>query len=426
MPGNSQYEYSYNVGLLMTELLFNRSYNSKVPPTSMRDMKNGEGLLAKGTDVQVQLKIFKVESLDQSAGHLKLKVWFRMYWSDLRLSWDPADFNGIEETQLNDKGDVWLPDVQPYNSLEQISSTFDNTLVRLKHTGELMWSRPGLLALMCKFSGMVDFPFDTLSCLTEFGGWTMGGTIQGVMHKGIPGTPGFCPQPGDDHTTTEATQGSSYQEFSIDRVECTNATYDYGEIGSADPWPVVRYRFRLKRASAYYIPGYVVLPVMLTASSFLVFWMDPGVGERLGFGITLVLTVFFIQIGTADMLPICGEYTWIHIFNLVQLIYTTLALIETTVVLGLFFTKSQHVLPIWLVQAYRRCQARHSPHPQTLLAAALSSHGHLFHPRPLLLLVPDHPRRPHRPHPAALTALTPPPSPPSPATPAPRRPARPI
>merc|ERR1712185_718023 len=102
-------------------------------------MKNGEGLLAKGTDVQVQLKIFKVESLDQSAGHLKLKVWFRMYWSDLRLSWDPADFNGIEETQLNDKGDVWLPDVQPYNSLEQISSTFDNTLVRLKHTGELMW-----------------------------------------------------------------------------------------------------------------------------------------------------------------------------------------------------------------------------------------------------------------------------------------------
>ena len=53
MAGNSQYEYSYNVGLLMTELLFNRSYNSKVPPTSMRDMKNGEGLLAKGTDPNV-------------------------------------------------------------------------------------------------------------------------------------------------------------------------------------------------------------------------------------------------------------------------------------------------------------------------------------------------------------------------------------
>jgi hypothetical protein len=34
---------------------------------------------------------------------------------------------------------------------------------------------------------------------------------------------------------------------------------------------------------------------LLTVSSFLVFWMDPSVGERLGFGITLVLTVYFIQ-----------------------------------------------------------------------------------------------------------------------------------
>ena len=28
-----------------------------------------------------------------------------------------------------------------------------------------------------------------------------------------------------------------------------------------DPWPVVRYRIRLKRASSYYVPGYVAPPV---------------------------------------------------------------------------------------------------------------------------------------------------------------------
>ena len=27
------------------------------------------------------------------------------------------------------------------------------------------------------------------------------------------------------------------------------------------PWPVVRYRIRLNRASSYYVPGYVALPV---------------------------------------------------------------------------------------------------------------------------------------------------------------------
>ena len=61
--------------------------------------------------------------------------------------------------------------------------------------------------------------------------------------------------------SVEATQGSSYAEFAITAVECTNATYYYEAAGYSDPWPVVRYRIRLKRASSYYVPGYVALPV---------------------------------------------------------------------------------------------------------------------------------------------------------------------
>ena len=30
---------------------------------------------------------------------MSIKVWWRMSWQDLRLSWDPADFNGVEETR---------------------------------------------------------------------------------------------------------------------------------------------------------------------------------------------------------------------------------------------------------------------------------------------------------------------------------------
>lgn len=51
---------------------------------------------------------------------------------------------------------------------------------------------------------MIMFPFDTLSCLTEFGGWTMGGMLQGVEHR-----PGGCLQPASSGSATEASQGSS-------------------------------------------------------------------------------------------------------------------------------------------------------------------------------------------------------------------------
>ena len=47
-------------------------------------------------------------------------------------------------------------------------------------------------------------------------------------------------------------------------MECTNATYYYEDTGYMTPWPVVRYRIRLKRASSYYVPGYVALPILLT------------------------------------------------------------------------------------------------------------------------------------------------------------------
>ena len=175
----------------------------QVPPTSRRVTTDSKA----GTDVQVQLRVFKVDELDQSAGHLKIKVWLRLWWTDLRLAWDPEQFGGITEIQLKE-GQTWLPDVQPYNSRESVASTFDKNLISLSSNGALFWSRPGLLQLMCKFSGMIMFPFDTLSCLTEFGGWTMGGVLQVSSHPGPRPGPGPGPGPGPSLTLSQAPEPS--------------------------------------------------------------------------------------------------------------------------------------------------------------------------------------------------------------------------
>jgi len=170
---NAIYEYTEHATALHNKLLAKSNYNSLVPPTSNRMTLGSKA----GTDVQVQLRIFKVDSLDQSAGHLNIKCWLRLLWTDLRLEWDPSEFGGITETQFKET-QLWQPDVQPYNVLDSAASTFDKNLLRVRNNGEVFWSRPGLLKLMCKFSGMIMFPFDTLSCMTELGGWTMGGVVQ--------------------------------------------------------------------------------------------------------------------------------------------------------------------------------------------------------------------------------------------------------
>ena len=44
-------------------------------------------------------------------------------------------------------------------------------------SGEVFLSRPGTLEVMCKFSGLVAFPFDKLICNVEFGGWGWSGAM---------------------------------------------------------------------------------------------------------------------------------------------------------------------------------------------------------------------------------------------------------
>jgi Neurotransmitter-gated ion-channel ligand binding domain len=38
-----------------------------------------------------------------------------MSWIDERLKWNPSDFNGLQDTST-EIGDLWLPDVNVYNS----------------------------------------------------------------------------------------------------------------------------------------------------------------------------------------------------------------------------------------------------------------------------------------------------------------------
>lgn len=63
----------------------NNSYDQRVPPTSVRTASYSRA----GTDVSTQIRFFKVREVSATEGRMALKVWWRMWWSDTRLSWDP-------------------------------------------------------------------------------------------------------------------------------------------------------------------------------------------------------------------------------------------------------------------------------------------------------------------------------------------------
>lgn len=86
----------------------------------------------------------------------------RHKWTDDRLVWNPADYGGIEHSYMASNSDtkLWTPDL----ALRQMNGKMlfpglDNTLIRLHYTGNIYWSRPGLLDLVHKFD-LSSYPFD--------------------------------------------------------------------------------------------------------------------------------------------------------------------------------------------------------------------------------------------------------------------------
>jgi hypothetical protein len=83
--------------------------------------------------------------------------------------------------------------------------------------------------------------------------------------------------------------GSSYQEYSIVGIDLTTVHYTYPCCPDDPPWPSLLYTIDLGRAALYYTLLTVVPGALLTYLAMAVFFMSPDVGERLSYGITIIL-----------------------------------------------------------------------------------------------------------------------------------------
>ncbi|KAL1520081.1 hypothetical protein AB1Y20_023556 [Prymnesium parvum] len=338
-PDYATKNYTDYASVLRRELL--RSYEKAVPPKSERSSDFSRA----GTDVDLQIRFVKVESVKPAEGRLRLKVWLRTWWTDERLSWDPALHGNVtilhflaKSTHVNEDTEIWLPDLVPYNTVDSIIQTLEASTARVTHKGSIFWSRPGVLDIMCKFSGLVAFPYDRLKCRLEVAGWMMSDGFQGLHLRGS----------GVELALQEQTLGSSYQEFTIVNVNVTKVTYKYECCPDDPPWSALVYTIDLGRASLYYTMLAVIPSALLTYLSTAVFFMSPEVGERLSYGITLILANEFNKFVVAGMVPNCGEMLWIEYFGYLCTFVMTVALFETCIVLFLYFHTREHIVPHWI------------------------------------------------------------------------------
>ena len=328
-------------------------FSKIVPPKSNRSktldpFEVGTTLTDAGTDVSLQIRFFKVQSIKAAEGWMQLKVWFRMRWVDERLSWNPSDFGGVTQTFFQgvafpgaEENEIWVPDLQPYNAVDGIVHTLEPALATVQSDGTVYWTRPGSLNIMCKFSGLVAFPFDNLKCTLEIGGWIMSGGYQGINL--LDG--------GYEYNAQEDTAGSTYQEYRIMKqngVVISRANYEYPCCPS-EPWPILKFTMTLERASFFYTWVSLIPGIVITMLSFAVFWADTASADALGFGISVIVVNLLSNIILIDMLPICGELIWIDMYAYMNTVFCCIALLQSAINIMLENFDGDYLSPVPVV-----------------------------------------------------------------------------
>jgi hypothetical protein len=63
-------------------------------------------------------------------------------------------------TEADSKTGIWTPDLTLYNNaVADFRYSFEPELADVYSSGMVYWSRPGTLQVMCKFGGLVAFPY---------------------------------------------------------------------------------------------------------------------------------------------------------------------------------------------------------------------------------------------------------------------------
>ncbi|KAH7698400.1 Protein ACR-18, partial [Aphelenchoides avenae] len=123
--------------------------------------------------VQFWLKqILKVNERDQT---LNIYCWLELYWKDELLTWDPAEFGGLDRIHVPSTK-IWKPDILVYNNANM--NVEDNELETnaiIKSNGEVTLFRAMITDIACTLS-LSLFPFDQQVCYLIFASWSMDGS----------------------------------------------------------------------------------------------------------------------------------------------------------------------------------------------------------------------------------------------------------
>ncbi|XP_036197864.1 acetylcholine receptor subunit beta isoform X2 [Myotis myotis] len=297
--------------------------------------------------VSIGLQLAQLISLNEKDEEMSTKVYLDLEWNDYRLSWDPAEYEGIDLLRIT-AGSVWLPDVVLLNNND---GNFDVALdinVVVTSDGSVRWKPPGNYRSSCSIQ-VTYFPFDWQNCTMVFRSYSYDSS-EVSLHTGV-GLDGQERQEVDIHEGTFIENGQ--WEIIHKPSRLIQPPGDPRGAGEGQHQEVTFYLI-IRRRPLFYLVNVIAPCILITLLAIFVFYLPPDAGEKMGLSIFALLTLTVFLLLLADKVPETSLAVPIIIkYLMFTMVLVTFSVILSVVVLNLHHRSPHtHQMPLWVRQIF--------------------------------------------------------------------------
>ncbi|EZA47794.1 Gamma-aminobutyric acid receptor subunit alpha-4 [Ooceraea biroi] len=290
---------SRNITMVLENLLMNYE-NSQLPT-------HGKGV---PTVVKTNILIRSMGPVSELDMDYSMDCYFRQSWRDSRLSF----LGPIKSLSLSIKmlERIWRPDTYFYNGKHSYvhTITVPNKLLRITQDGDILYSMRLTIKAKCPME-LRNFPMDRQSCPLIMGSYAY--------------TSGQLVYEWQEGSSVNFEPGMALSQFDLMGSPYRNLTF----VRREGEFSVLQVSFNLQRNTGYFLIQVYVPCVLIVVLSWVSFWIHrEATSDRVGLGITTVLTLSTISLDSRTDLPKVGYATALDWFLLMSFGYCIATLLE--------------------------------------------------------------------------------------------------
>ena len=268
--------------------------------------------------------------LDEPKGELTTTMSLLLTWADDNLKWDGLS-HGNQYMIRIDPSKIWTPSIVLGNPGSSMIPILDYNLKALViYNGQVSFSGANVMTTICDFD-VKYFPFDVQKCDILFQTWDFGPNVKFVAVSSTMDLSTFIENGVWSLLKTEV---SAYSD-----------AVDYGSY--------LRATIYLERRSLFYVLNFLAPILILVLLNSTVFLLPSDSGERVGFAVTLLLSVAVYMTIISDKLPETSNPTSVLSYILIAYLLQSASIcIETVASLRFFHRDDSKAVETVLIKCF--------------------------------------------------------------------------